>query len=125
MPKGYPNPKPEITTTLPPVEEYDAYAPRTAPDPNPVDTVRLLRHYRPMGAVTIEGYLKPEKKRKNPAGVEVIVEPEEFVKGEACPAPFPGAGFVDKIWASTVITLPRDEAKGLVRSGIAVREYAD
>lgn len=126
MPKGYPNPKPvvELPADAP---AFDAYAPR---NPNPpeapqTDTVKLKRHYRPVDTYEIVGYLRPEIRRKTAGGLDEVSQTEEFIKGEMAPPPFPGVGYANKIWASTFVQLPIEEAKKLVRAGIAEREYAD
>lgn len=124
MPKGYPNPKPEIAADAP---DYDAYAPRN-PNPPPapsVDAVLLKRHYCPKGEFGVVGHTKPAVVRKVAGGGEVEVEPEAFIKDSMAPAPFPGAAIGGKVWAGTTISLPIDEAKAIVRAGIAERAWAD
>lgn len=87
--------------------------------------MKLERNYRPVSDYTIVGHTKPEVRRKNAAGVEVVVEAEEFVKGEAMPAKYPGVGFANKFWAGTVLKLPEDEAKAIRKAGIGSVEIAD
>lgn len=101
--------------------------PATADKPiaEPKETVVLIRHYRPAGDYEIVGWHKPEVRRKNAAGIEVVVEPAEFVKGERAPPAISGTGYADKIWAGTTIRLGRNEAKNIVRIGIARLEFAD
>lgn len=86
--------------------------------------VLLNKNYVPRGKYEIVGYLKEAVKRKNAAGQMIVVEPEEFVEGEMKPAPHPGVGFKDKVWAGTHIKLPIDEAKALVAKKIADRADA-
>ena len=88
--------------------------------------MKLERNYRPQSSdYTIVGHTKPEVRRKTAAGVEVVVEAEEFVKGEAMPAKYPGVGFANKFWAGTVLKLPEDEAKAIRKAGIGSVEIAD
>ena len=88
--------------------------------------MKLERNYRPGSEnFTIVGHTKPEVRRKTAAGVEVVVEAEEFVKGEAMPAKYPGVGFANKFWAGTVLKLPEDEAKAIRKNGIGSVEIAD
>lgn len=72
--------------------------------------MELLRNYVPINLLGVVGWQKPAVMKKNAAGQMVEVEPAEFVPGEK-PAPYPGAGFPNKIWAGTVIEVPEDEAK--------------
>ncbi len=110
MPKGYPNPKP--------VEQPEA--------PVPLRAVKLLRNYRPMGNYEIVGWHKPAVEKKLPSGKVEEVEPSEFISGSMAPAPVAGAvGFANKIWANTVIRLPIDEAKTVVRQQIGALEFDD
>jgi len=83
--------------------------------------VVLSKHYHPQGEYKIIGYLKPRVERKDAAGKMITVEPEKFIEGEQHPAPYPGTGFPDKIWAGTHIGLPIDEAKAVVSKKIADR----
>lgn len=73
-------------------------APEGESDADKMFPVRLLKHYAPKGKYT--------------------------VVGEPAPAPFPGVEFKNKLWAGTVVELPRDEAVSLienvVREAIAV-----
>lgn len=117
MPKGYPNPKPE---TVSPV--IVAATVRDIERPTMI-AMKLERHYVPRGEFEIVGYHKPEVKKKTATGDWKVVEPEEFVEGEACPPPNPGVGYPNKIWASTVIRVPEEEAKTMHRLGIAARNF--
>lgn len=125
MPKGYPNPKPE----LPPVEVYDAFSPRALPLPSQegprLARVRLERNYRPAGDYKVIGHTRPEIKRKDPTGNLVIFQREEFIPDEAMPAAIAGTGFADKLWAGTVIEVVEDEAKTIVKQKIGSLEFAD
>lgn len=83
--------------------------------------VVLSKNYCPRGKYEIVGYLKPKVQRKNAAGQMIVVEPEKFIEGEMKPAPLPGTGFPNKIWAGTTIRLPVDEAKFVVSKKIGER----
>jgi hypothetical protein len=83
--------------------------------------VRLLKNYAPRGAYEIVGYDKPEIRRKTSDGRMVIEQAGEFIQGEMHPAVFAGTGFPNKIWADTIINLPRDEAYGLIETNRAKR----
>lgn len=87
--------------------------------------MKLERNYRPVSDYTIVGHTKPEVRRKTAAGVEVVVEAEEFVPGQAMPGKYPGVGFANKFWAGTVLKLPEDEAKAIRKAGIGSVEIAD
>ncbi len=103
MPKGVyeRKPKDELMTST------DTAAPQMFP-------VLLSKNYVPHGKYEVVGYLKPEVKKKNPAGQWIVVEKEQFIAGEMKPAPHPGVGFDGKVWAGTQIRLPMDEAKRLI-----------
>lgn len=94
--------------------------------------VKLIKNYVPKGDYQVVGYLKPEIKRKDAAGVWRILEKEEFIDGHPAPPPHPGAGYGEhqskdgsrvnaKIWAGTHIKLPVEEARRLVKLQIAER----
>ena len=88
--------------------------------------MKLERNYRPQSAdYSIVGHTRPEVRRKNAAGVEVVVEAEEFVSGQPMPGKYPGVGFANKFWAGTVLKLPEDEAKAIRKAGIGSVEIAD
>jgi hypothetical protein len=95
------------------------------PDMNPPDEklfpVVLNKNYAPCGKYEIVGYLKPKVEKKDAAGKMITVEPEKFVEGEMHPAPYPGTGFPNKVWAGTTIKLPVEEAKNAVARKIADR----
>lgn len=97
----------------------------TAAKPVKMHAVKLLKNYCPGGAVEIVGWNKPAVKRKDNAGRVIEISPAEFVKGEPAPPPYPGVGFVGKIWAGTVIKLTEDEARSVKRAKIAELEFAD
>lgn len=122
MPKGIPNPKPELEA----VEEYDAYSPRTQAQTEPKKyAIRLDRHYRPAGEFEVVGYHKPEVRVKKPSGEWEVVEQEEFIKGEVGPAPLPGVNIQNKIWAGTVIRLDEEEARTVQKLRIGALDFAD
>jgi hypothetical protein len=93
-------------------------------EPAKLFPVRLAKSYRPAGEHEIVGYHQPELKQKDSAGKMVVVQEAKFIEGEMSPPPFPGVGFETKIWAETVIKLPMDEAKRLVRLNLATRADA-
>lgn len=133
MPRGIPNPKPvEIEpaiAALPPIDQYDAYAPRSVPLPEPegpkLARVKLDRNYVPINPYTVVGHLRPEIKRKDPAGNLVVTQTEEFIPGVEMPPKIAGTGFVGKLWAGTVIEIAEAEAKNIVRQKIGSLEFAD
>lgn len=85
----------------------------------------LKRHYRPRGQFEIVGYHQPEIKRKNPAGQEIVIQKAEFIPDKMAPSPMPGVDVAGKIWASTVIRVPAEEAKAMRDAGIAERSLED
>lgn len=100
--------------------------------------VRLLKHYHPSGEYEVLGWHRPEKRKKSAGGIEEIVQKAEFVRdkdddetsatyGKVKPAPaeMPGTGTKDKIWASTVIRVSREEAKRMRLNGIGEIEVDD
>ena len=87
--------------------------------------VRLLRHYVPRGTYEIVGHHKAAVIGKDSGGREVELKPEEYVKGECHPPAYPGVGYPNKIWSSTDIRLPADEAKAIIQQGVAVRSVDD
>lgn len=92
-----------------------------AAEPAAMFPIVLNKNYVPRGPVEVIGYVRPEVKRKGAQGGWIVERPEEFVKGEMKPAPYPGVGFKNKIWAGTHIRLPIDEAKDLIGKKIAER----
>ena len=121
MPRGIPNPKTEdvnIAVVAAAVQQVE----KQAEKPRLV-SMKLDRHYVPKGEFEIVGYHKPEVKKKTSTGDWKVVEPAEFVEGEACPPPNPGVGYPNKIWATTVIRVPEDEARNMQRLGIAIRDF--
>lgn len=82
-----------------------------APEPVKGIQMELVRNYVPVSLLRVVGWKKPALMRKNAAGQMVEVEPEEWMEGQAKPAPYPGAGFDNKLWAGTVIEVPEAEAK--------------
>lgn len=85
--------------------------------------VKLLKHYVPMGEYEVVGHDRPEITAKDAAGRQVIKQEAAFIAGEMYPAPYPGVGFENKIWAGTHIRLPRDEAKKLYDARKAERPF--
>ena len=113
MPKGVYDRKPK---------EPDMSPPETAEKPaEKMFPVVLNKNYAPRGRHEIVGYLKPKVERKDSAGRMITIEPEAFVEGEMHPAPYPGTGFPNKIWAGTTVRLPLEEAKFTVAKKIATR----
>jgi hypothetical protein len=52
------------------------------------------------------------------------VQEAKFIEGEMAPPPYPGVGFLTKVWADTVLKLPMEEAKRLVSKNLASRADA-
>lgn len=122
MPRGIPNPKPELEE----VKEYDAYSPRTQAQTEPkMVTMKIDRHCNLTPApFTILGYYKPAVVKKMPNGKMEEIEAEEFIKGEMAPPPREGVCITNKIWAGTVLEVDEDTAKNLRKNGIASLEFA-
>lgn len=110
----------------------------TAPPPPPMVTIRLNRNYRPRGEYEVLGYWQKEIKVKSPAGIETIVQKREFVqkkdedegsktfgKIKSAPAVLAGTGFDSKLWADTVIKVPKDEARHIRSNEIGTLEIDD
>lgn len=114
MPKGIYERKPKEPDMSPP----------DAPKPDKLFPVRLLKNYRPEGNHEVVGYHRPEKRQKDTTGKMVVVQEAAFIEGEIAPPPFPGVGFDTKVWADTVLKLPMEEAKRLVRLNLAARADA-
>ena len=85
----------------------------------------LKRHYRPQGRFEVVGYHQQEIKRKDPAGREIIIQKAEFIPDQMAPSPMPGVEVPGKIWATTVIRVPAEEAKAMRDAGIAERSLED
>lgn len=128
MPKGHyirnkggavasPDPAPETETGVEPVTEAVALN-ETAPKVKTV-AMELLKHYVPKSLISIVGYNKEAVLQKGPDGKMHEVSAAEFIDGEPKPAPLPGAGFANKIWAGTVIEVPEPEAKEMRTKKIA------
>lgn len=122
MPRGIPNAKP-----LSPVLDPDGNPPSNeAPAMPKMVAMKLLRHYCPASPnFEIVGYTKAAVSKKMPNGEMKVVEPEEYIPGEQCPPPFAGVVSTGKIWSSTTIKVPEDEAKTMKRLGIAERDFED
>jgi len=87
--------------------------------------IKLERNYRPMGYFEVAGWHKEEIKRKNAAGQMVVVEEAEFIKGERKPPAVAGTGFANKVWAGTVLRVPKSEASYIRKNGIGTIELVD
>ena len=121
MPKGVYERKPKDE----PVMAIETAAPpQPSPEPVQLFPVRLLKNYRPAGAFEVVGYHRPEIVQKDTAGKMVVAQEAAFIEGEMAPPPFAGVGFNTKVWAETVLKLPKDEAKRLVGKNLAVRADA-
>jgi hypothetical protein len=81
--------------------------------------MELKRHYRPHDAFEVVGYNQPEIKRKGPDGKERLIQEAAFIPGEIAPSPMPGVEVKGKIWATTVIKVPVEEARVMRQNGIA------
>ena len=86
--------------------------------------MKLERNYRPAGKFDVIGHTRPEVRKKDPSGKEVVIQTEEWIAGEKMPGVIPGAGFENKIWAGTVIGLPREEALNVQKARIGVPHLA-
>ena len=131
MPKGYPNALPARDP-----QSQEDFAHNTAgvnasepmaeqPKPENLIVMKLERNYRPASNFEVVGHLKPAVTRKNMAGVELTISPEEFVAGEPMPPAVAGTGFKDKLLAGTVIRIGSDEAKTMRKAGIGSVELLD
>ena len=96
------------------------------PEPDWV-TIKLLRNYRPNDHYEVLGYWQDEKTRKDSIGQIHVIQANEFISRpradddpriEPKPPAVAGTGFVNKLWAGTVIRVPKDEAKFLRKEGI-------
>ena len=112
-PKEIPDMASESTTVAAPAAEKPKLFP-----------VVLSKNYCPIGEYEIIGYLRPEIRQKDAAGVDRIIQTEQFIEGEMKPHVSPGVGFPEKIWAGTHVRLPLDEAKRLVSKKLAERADA-
>jgi hypothetical protein len=90
-----------------------------APPPPKLRAMELKRHYRPTGTFELVGYNRPEIKRKAPDGREIVIQDAAFIPDEMAPSPMPGVEVKGKIWATTVIKVPADEARTMRANGIA------
>jgi len=106
-----PDPITETEKVEPVTEAVALNEPTPAPKAAKTVAMELLKHYVPKKLISIMGYNKPAIVQKGPDGRMHEVEKAAFIDGEARPAPYPGAGFANKIWAGTVIEVPEDEAK--------------
>lgn len=119
MPKGVYERKPKEIPDMASETTIEAQ-----PQKSKLFPVVLSKNYRPVGEYEIIGYLRPEIKQKDAAGVMRIIQSEAFIEGEMKPHESPGVGFPEKIWAGTHIRLPLDEAKLLVAKKLAERADA-
>lgn len=101
------SPSPEPETGVEPVTEAVALNETTGK----TIAMELLKHYVPKKLVSVLGYNKPAILRKGNDGKMHEIEAAAFIDGEMKPAPYPGAGFPNKIWAGTIIEVPEAEAK--------------
>lgn len=95
---------------------YQLYA--SVPKPT-MRAMELKRHYKPMSDdYQIVGYNQPEITRKGPDGRPFIVQEAAFIPGVMAPSPMPGVDVKGKIWATTVIRVPVEEARHIRVNGI-------
>ena len=102
--------------------------------------VKLLRNYRPQEALDptdpkkqrrldpvfeIVGHTKPAVYVRNKLGKDEEISPAVFIEGEPAPAPKAGVGYMDKIWAGTIVRLSVDEAKYVRANGIGEIDIDD
>jgi hypothetical protein len=103
--------------------EFARMAPQVAPvmpakPDEKLITVKLDRNWAPDCYYEVAGYTKEAVKRKNVAGMMVVIEPEEFIVGEKKPPAIAGTGFANKIWAGTVLRIPEPVARDMRKYGI-------
>lgn len=94
-------------------------------EPIAMRAMKLLRNYCPADKYEIVGWHRPERKTKDSAGRETVVQTAAFIEGEMAPPPAPGVGYKNKLWAGTVVRVPLDEAKRTQVLGIAERDLED
>lgn len=102
--------------------------------------VKLLRNYRPFEPLDpadpkkkdrlpptfeIVGHWRPAVVVRNILGKEEVLEPEKFIEGEPAPAPKAGVGYMDKLWAGSIVRFTTDEAKRIKANGIGEIEIDD
>jgi hypothetical protein len=102
--------------TSTPINTYELYP--NVPKPT-MRAMELKRHYRPMGEFEIMGYNQPQITRKGPDGKEKVIQEAAFVPDVMAPSPMPGVDVKNKVWATTVIKVPVDEARTMRANGIA------
>lgn len=100
---------------------------QVAPTPaaEPLVAVTLLNHYVPMGSHEIVGYHQQRIVAKDAGGREIVKQEAAFIPGAMHPPPHPGVGYPNKIWARTVVKLPREEARRLLELKKAERGLDD
>lgn len=145
MPKGIPNAKPEADAA--PAIEMDSigHTPAVAAKIEAAAAVKmvrvkLLKNYRPMEALDptdpqkkrrlppvfeIVGHLQPAVVVRNVLGKEEVLAPEKFIDDEAAPSPKAGVGFIEKLWAGTIVRVTAEEARYMRANGIGEIEIDD
>lgn len=93
------------------------------PDGAQMFSVKLARHYVPIGYYEVVGWDRPKIEKKGAAGQVVVIQEAAFIEGEKAPPAIAGTGYESKVWAGTTIRLPEEEAKNVVKAGIATREF--
>mgnify|MGYP007071662261 CR=1 FL=1 len=93
------------------------------PQPEKLFPVVLVKNYMPAPGINYEiiGHLQPKVENKDAGGRVTLVSPEKWIDGEPSPAPIPGAGYPNKLWAGTHVRVPVDEAKRLIAAKAAER----
>lgn len=81
--------------------------------------MELLRNYVPRNLISIVGWQKPAIMQKTAGGEMKEIEPAEWRAGEPKPPKYAGTGFINKLWAGTVIEVPEDEARDMRKAKIA------
>jgi len=97
-------------------EGFELYA--SVPKPT-MRSMELKRHYRPHLGYELVGYNRPEIKRKGPDGKETTIQEAAFIPDVMAPSPMPGVDVQHKVWATTVIRVPVEEARIMRQNGIA------
>jgi len=103
-----------------------ADVPYAAEEPTRIEglvSVKLLKNYRPGEVFEIVGHEVPAELFKNPkTGIAEVITPAHTVYGEPAPAPVQIEG---KLWANTIVRLPKEEARTAVRNNVAERGFDD
>lgn len=112
--------KPPVRRGRPPLNKPDGYQLYASVPPPTMRAMELKRHYKPMAeGFEIVGYNQPEIKRKGPDGRQFVAQEAKFIPDVMAPSPMPGVDVKGKIWATTIIRVPVEEARHMRVNGIA------